>query len=500
MAETYVYVLGPDGKPLMPTRRCGWVRRNLKSGRAVVAKKKPFTIRLTYHPETTVTQPVTVGMDPGRTNIGITAVAEDGRCLYSVHCTTRNKAIPRLMKERKAHRQVSRRGERLARKRLAKRHATVSGTLTGRKLPGCEEISVVKDIINTEARFNNRKRPEGWLTPTANQLLWTHLHLLDKASELLPVTDVVIEVNRFSFMQLDNPETPKENINFQRGRLFQKGGVHAAVSEMQEGRCLLCGGGIEHYHHIVPHSKGGSDTMDNIAGLCRQCHTLVHTDTKAEQKLLSKKQGLNKKYGALSVLNQITPYLVNACGKKFPGRTTVTNGWNTKQYRDDNGIPKDHDTDAYCIACSSLTGQSVMDPPVHSYEIMQFRRHDRARIKCQRERTYKYENAKVATNRRKRMDQKSDSLEEWFEDMVSKYGKTSAEAMRSVLTVSKSQRYYNNMERLMPGTAFLYKGKVYILSGQLSGGEYFRAVGMGTINYPAKKCQLLAQNSGLVYI
>lgn len=42
MAETYVYVLGPDGKPLMPTRRCGWVRRNLKSGRAVVAKKKPF--------------------------------------------------------------------------------------------------------------------------------------------------------------------------------------------------------------------------------------------------------------------------------------------------------------------------------------------------------------------------------------------------------------------------------------------------------------------------
>lgn len=30
----YVYVLDVDGNPLMPTRRYGWVRRMLKSGKA----------------------------------------------------------------------------------------------------------------------------------------------------------------------------------------------------------------------------------------------------------------------------------------------------------------------------------------------------------------------------------------------------------------------------------------------------------------------------------
>ena len=87
----YVYVLGPDGKPLMPTTRYGKVRRMLKSGQAVPVTTVPFTIRLTYTPQTSVCQPVTAGFDPGRTNIGISAVRQDGRCLYLAHCETRNK-------------------------------------------------------------------------------------------------------------------------------------------------------------------------------------------------------------------------------------------------------------------------------------------------------------------------------------------------------------------------------------------------------------------------
>ena len=499
MADTYVYVLDQNNRPLMPTKRYGWVRRSLKSGRATVAKKKPFTIRLTY--ETTAhTQPVTVGIDPGRTNIGISAVAPDGRCLYSTHCTTRNKTVPRLMMERRMHRQASRRGERLARKRLAKKHGTVSLTLNGRKLPGCEEISAVKDIINTEARFNNRRRPEGWLTPTATQLLRTHISLLKQTAGLLPVTDVVIELNKFAFMQLDHPGVRKQDINFQHGALFGKGGVKAAVYEMQDGRCLLCRNDIEHYHHVVPRSKGGSNTMDNIAGLCLKCHDLVHKDSATEEKLLKKKQGLNKKYGALSVLNQIVPFFMDACADMYPGHVTATNGWNTKQFRDDNGITKDHDTDAYCIACSVLDGQTVVDVPTVSYEIRQFRRHDRAVVSCQRERAYRVGKTKVATNRRKRTDQKTDSLAEWFEDMVLKRGRSKAEAMRSRISVTKSTRYYNREDRILPGAVFMFDGKEYVLQAQLSEGTYFRAVGMGTINYPVKKCRVVTQNTGLVYI
>ena len=141
-----------------------------------------------------------------------------------------------------------------------------------------------------------------------------------------------------------------------------------------------------------------------------------------------------------------------------------------------------------------------MDVPDISYKIRQFRRHDRAIVKCQWERAYKVGKTKVAVNRRKRTDQKTDSLADWFEDMVLKHGRSKAEAMRSRISVTKSTRYYNREDRILPGAVFMYDGKEYVLQGQLSEGAYFRAVGMGTINYPVKKCRVVTQNTGLVYI
>ena len=43
-----VYVLDPNGHPLMPTNRHGKVKHLLKEGKAKVVKKCPFTIKLTY--------------------------------------------------------------------------------------------------------------------------------------------------------------------------------------------------------------------------------------------------------------------------------------------------------------------------------------------------------------------------------------------------------------------------------------------------------------------
>ena len=124
----YVYVLDMDGKPLMPTCRYGKVRRILKSGQAKVVDTLPFTIRLNYR-TAGILQPVSVGQDPGRTNIGLAATRSDGTELFRAHCETRNKEIPKLMTERLAHRRASRRGERLARKRLAKKLGTTAKKL-----------------------------------------------------------------------------------------------------------------------------------------------------------------------------------------------------------------------------------------------------------------------------------------------------------------------------------------------------------------------------------
>ena len=43
-----VYIQTRSGKPLMPTTRCGHVRRLLKFGKARVVSTCPFTVQLMY--------------------------------------------------------------------------------------------------------------------------------------------------------------------------------------------------------------------------------------------------------------------------------------------------------------------------------------------------------------------------------------------------------------------------------------------------------------------
>lgn len=59
--------------------------------------------------------------------------------------------------------------------------------------------------------------------------------------------------------------------------------------------------------------------------------------------------------------------------------------------------------------------------------------------------------------------------------------------MWSQLTVEKSTKRYNDPGRLIPGARFEYMGEYYVLSGQLSNGQYLRAYGDKKTNYPAKK-------------
>ena len=96
----YIYVLGFDGKPQMPTRRKRHVLKLLKTGRARIAEDIPFTIRLTYR-NAPVLQPVTLAEDPGRTNIGAAVLSPLGDLLFAAVIETRNKEIKKLMADRK---------------------------------------------------------------------------------------------------------------------------------------------------------------------------------------------------------------------------------------------------------------------------------------------------------------------------------------------------------------------------------------------------------------
>lgn len=65
----YIYVQAQDGTPLMPTSRCGKLRRMLRDGKAVIVSHTPFTVRLTYD-TTHHSQPVSLGVDEvGRAHV-----------------------------------------------------------------------------------------------------------------------------------------------------------------------------------------------------------------------------------------------------------------------------------------------------------------------------------------------------------------------------------------------------------------------------------------------
>lgn len=503
----YIYVLGMDGKPQMPTKRKRHVMNLLNTGRARIACHVPYTIQLLYENEP-VLQPLMAGVDPGRTNIGVSVINSHAEPVFSAVVETRNKDIKRLMDERRAHRRASRGGERKARQRLARRFGTMlKAGMIMRKLPqyAADKFITCKFIRNTQARFCNRVREVGWLTPTTQHLVETHINVIRKIRKFLPVTDVTMEINRFAFALMEDPKT--SGIDFQNGPLKGYDDVNAAVYDQQHGKCLMCENSIEHYHHIVPRSQGGSNTLKNIAGLCECCHRKVHTNQEAKVQLEKLKAGILKRYGALSVLNQAIPSIwsrlteyvgmehLNVCVGKEASAVRQSLGYEKTK---DNQM---HEADAFCIAC---LGAGVVPKTAPEFtcvhKIVQFRRHDRAIINNQRERTYRLNRGIVAKNRKPRFEQKDPALSDWYEEQVERCGRQEADRMRSQLTVEKSTRRYNNPDRLMPGALFEYMGEYHVLSGQLSNGQYFRAYGDGKTNYPAKKCRIIGHNEGLVFV
>lgn len=503
----YIYVLGMDGRPQMPTTRRRHVQKLLNTGKARIAGHVPFTIQLLYKNDP-VLQPVTLAVDPGRTNIGLAVLSLKGELLLSAVTETRNKEIAKLMQERRMHRRASRNGERKARQRLAKKFGTVlKAGMAMRKLPryASDKFITCMYIKNTQSRFCNRKRPEGWLTPSANHLVETHIHLVHKIQKYLPVTDIAFEVNRFAFLLMEDPSV--SGVDFQNGPLKGYNDLKDAVYDLQDGKCLMCGKPIEHYHHIVPRAEGGSNTIGNIAGLCKCCHDKVHKEAKYKGKLKSLKTGLDQRYGALSVLNQAIPFICKKLGETF-GKEHVfyCTGRDTARLRRSYGYHKTkdnqlHEVDAWCIGMLALGIKPEALPDFsRTHRIRQFRRQDRSLIRAQAERTYKMDGKTVARNRRKRMDQRNDSLEEWYQKQADLYGRKEAERLRSQLKVIKSYRRYNDPDRVMPGTVFLFRGKRYVLQGRITNGAYFKAVWEPKKNIPARSCIILKQNEGLVFL
>ncbi|MFQ6061656.1 MAG: RNA-guided endonuclease IscB [Methanosarcinales archaeon] len=155
-----VYVINKNGNPLMPCKPAK-AKHLLRDAKARVVKLNPFTIQLLWDCEENI-QEVIVGLDTGANRVGCSAVTKDGKVLYQSETILRDN-ISKLMTQRREYR-ITRRNRK-----------------TRYRKP----------------RFNNRKRPKGWLPPSLKSKADSTVKVVAKLSEILPFKTVRVEIAKF---------------------------------------------------------------------------------------------------------------------------------------------------------------------------------------------------------------------------------------------------------------------------------------------------------------
>lgn len=302
-----VYVLNRKGNPLMPTERHGKVRHLLKNGMAYVVKRCPFTIQLLYDTEDGV-QPVTLGVDPGAKTIGLSASTETKE-LLSAEVALRDN-IPALLARRKAMRQHRR----------------------------------YRKTRYRKARFLNRKIPKGWLPPSVRHKLDTHLQMIAKVHEILPISKIVVEVAAFDTQKMENPEI--KGTEYQDGPQAEFWNTREYILYRDGHTCQLCKGKskdpVLSVHHIVSRRIGGN-APSNLICLCESCHDMIH------KKGIKLKSIRKRSYKDATMMNLVRKEIYNVLKAKY-ANVEATYGYITKGTRIANGLPKEHHIDALCIA------------------------------------------------------------------------------------------------------------------------------------------------------
>lgn len=304
-----VYIIGKNGQPLMPTDRHGKVRRLLKSNKAIVVKRCPFTIQLMYD-STNYTQEVSLGVDAGSKHIGLSATTKD-RVLFEANVRLRTDIVNNISTRRQF-----RKNRRSKKTRYRK------------------------------ARFNNRKKKEGWLAPSVKQKIDCHLTMIDKIYKILPISKIIVEVANFDIQKIKNPKV--NGTDYQQGEQFNFWNVREYVLFRDGYICQCCKGKskdkILNVHHIESRKTGGN-APNNLITLCETCHKGYHNGTVTLPKTI--KRGMKFKDAAFMGIMRWAFF--NKLKELYPN-VNLTYGYKTKNTRIEHKLPKEHYIDARCIS------------------------------------------------------------------------------------------------------------------------------------------------------
>lgn len=313
-----VFVLSSDGQPLDPCHPAR-ARRLLTSGRAAVWRRYPFTILLRDRAASeSVTHPHRLKLDPGSKVTGIAVVAEQtGRVVWAGELTHRGQAIRDALRERAAVRRSRR--QRKTRYR--------------------------------PARFDNRRRPEGWLAPSLQHRVETTLTWVGRLRRLCPLAALSMELVRFDTQLLENPDI--SGVEYQQGSLTGYE-VREWLLEKWGRRCAYCGAANRplQVEHIVPRSRGGSQRISNLTLACGPCNTRKGTRTAEEfgyPELQAQARQALKDVAAVNTTRWGLYRRLLATGLAVE----VGTGGRTKFNRTRLGLEKAHWLDASCVGAST---------------------------------------------------------------------------------------------------------------------------------------------------
>lgn len=291
----------------MPTERCGKIGYLLRHGKAHVVSRVPFVVQLDYD-STTYTQDVSLGIDAGSKHIGVSASSEKKEMLAAQ--VELRSDIVKLLSTRKELRRTRRNRKTRYRK----------------------------------SRFDNRKKKDGWLAPSVEQKIESHLKVIRLVHKLLPVTKTTIEVAQFDTQKIKTPDIKGDE--YQQGEQMGFWNVREYVLARDGHKCVHCKGKskdpILNVHHLESRKTGGN-SPSNLVTLCETCHKAYH---RGEFDLKIKRGSSLRDAAVMNIMR----WAVYERAKKEFGNVHLTYGYITKHTRIENGITKTHAADAFCIA------------------------------------------------------------------------------------------------------------------------------------------------------
>ena len=327
-----VFVLNNHGDPLMPCKEAK-ARHLLRDKKAKVICRSPFTIQLLYW-SGNCKQDINLGIDPGYSTIGFSAVSKKQELLSGELELRKN--VSKLIGDKAMYR-------RSKRNRLWYR----------------------------KPRFLNRNVPKGWLAPSIKHKLDTHVRLVDKIGGILPITKIIVEIAKFDQQKLQNPEI--KGIEYQHGKLFGYN-VKAYLLEKFRYKCVYCNKSdipLE-VEHIIPKSRAGSNRISNLTIACHKCNQKKSNMTAKEFGYPNIQAQAKKSLRSVAFMNLVYSKLFQSLKEKYSNiKVKYTFGYKTKYRRLKQKLDKTHFNDAFVITKGKFQIRS--DP----YELKQIRRNNR---------------------------------------------------------------------------------------------------------------------------